>query len=239
MNSIYKYLKNQWNQLFGWPSVNYYLFFFSLGCQLIILVNHPLNSIINWLTFIGVNFGVLCLGALNAAKQVNGWLGLIASLCFTIIAWHAKNYLNLISYIIFIVILYYPIIISKKWNNNTNQRIRHFNKKEWIIATIATIIIYLISGYLIQFTHIDYLPWIDASTLATGISGSIICYLQYSEQYIWWLLFDIFNVILWGFSFKAGLATLSMSINNIIYIVNDILAFKYSPWFEHNELHRH
>lgn len=40
------------HQLKGWPQQNYYLFFFSLGCQIMTLVNSP----ITWLaviTFIG------------------------------------------------------------------------------------------------------------------------------------------------------------------------------------------
>lgn len=36
------------HQLKGWPQQNYYLFFFSLGCQIMTLVNSP----ITWLAVI-------------------------------------------------------------------------------------------------------------------------------------------------------------------------------------------
>ncbi len=49
MKSYFQFLAHQ---LKGWPQQNYYLFFFSLGCQVMTLVNSP----ITWLsviTFIG------------------------------------------------------------------------------------------------------------------------------------------------------------------------------------------
>ena len=59
------------HQLKGWPQQNYYLFFFSLGCQVMTLVNDKITWI-TVITFIGTTLGVLCILAINAAKSVNG-----------------------------------------------------------------------------------------------------------------------------------------------------------------------
>lgn len=53
MSNYFRFLIHQ---LKGWPQQNYYLFYFSLGCQVMTLVNQP----ITWLsiiTFIGTNLG--------------------------------------------------------------------------------------------------------------------------------------------------------------------------------------
>lgn len=40
MKSYFQFLAHQ---LKGWPQQNYYLFFFSLGCQVMTLVNSPIT----------------------------------------------------------------------------------------------------------------------------------------------------------------------------------------------------
>lgn len=41
-----KYFKFLLHQLKGWPQQNYYLFFFSLGCQVMTLVNQRNRSMV-------------------------------------------------------------------------------------------------------------------------------------------------------------------------------------------------
>ena len=41
----------------------------------------------------------------------------------------------------------------------------------------------------------------------------------------------IFQLILWGITYAQGDATLAMAVNSLIYVVNDVLAFTVSPWF--------
>ena len=78
------------HQLKGWPQQNYYLFFFSLGCQVMTLVNDKITWI-TVITFIGTTLGVLCILAINAAKSVNGWLGILSAICFIIVGFSANN----------------------------------------------------------------------------------------------------------------------------------------------------
>ncbi len=67
------YFRWLYHQLKGWPQQNYYLFWFSLGCQVMTLVDHPITPVAV-ITFIGTTLGVLCVLAINATKAVNGWL---------------------------------------------------------------------------------------------------------------------------------------------------------------------
>ncbi len=125
-----------------------------------------------------------------------------------------------------------PVILAvKSWNNDTKNHLRKFGGKEWLIAIVGTLLVYVVSGYLIgKFTN-DPRPWIDAISFAISLTAGIMCFMRYNNQYYWWLASGIFQLILWGVTYAQSGATLAMAVNSLIYIANDVLAFTVSPWF--------
>ena len=220
-----------WNQLKGWPVQNYMLWFFAFGFQLALLVSQPFTTV-TVVTFIGTMVGTACVLAINATKAINGWLGLISAACFIYASWAAKNYLAIFEQVAYIITLDLPVIIAiNSWNDDTKNNLRKFGGKEWLVAIIGTVIVYVVSGFLIGHYTNDPRPWIDAISFAISLTAGIMCFLRYSNQYFWWLASGIFQLILWGVTFAQGDATLAMAINSLIYVANDILAFTVSPWF--------
>ncbi|MBM7710880.1 nicotinamide riboside transporter PnuC [Enterococcus xiangfangensis] len=218
------------HQLKGWPQQNYYLFFFSLGCQTMTLVNQPIN-LLTVITFIGTTLGVLCILSISAAKSVNGVLGILSALCFIYVGYSAKNYLSIGEQIAYMITLDIPVLLSKEWNHNMASKIRKFTGKIWVIAIISTIIVYFISGYLIQRLTDDPRPWIDAIAFSISLSAGIISFLRYNNQYFWWLASGLAQMVLWYISFTHGSASLAMFVNSSVYLINDVLAFTVSPWY--------
>ena len=220
-----------WNQLKGWPVQNYMLFTFALGFQLALLIQNHFTSV-TVITFIGTILCTLCVLAINATKAINGWLGLISAACFIYAGWSAKNYLSIFEQIAYVATLDLPVILAvRSWNNDTKNHLRKFGGKQWLIAIIGTLLVYVISGYLIgKFTN-DPRPWIDAVSFAISLTAGVMCFMRYNNQYFWWLASGIFQLILWGVTYAQGDATLAMAINSSIYVINDILAFTVSPWF--------
>lgn len=205
------------------------LFAFSFGLQLMNLVSNPINSTAI-VAFIGTTLGVLCILAINAAKSVNGWLGLISAACFIWIGFAAKNYLAMGEQVAYIVCLDIPVLLSSSWNSNMAAKIRKFTGKAWAIALIGTALVYVVSGYIMTLTN-DAMPWVDALPFAISLTASVICLLRFNNQYIWWLASGITQVILWWLSFRAGNATIAMFVNSSVYLLNDLLAFTISPWY--------
>lgn len=227
------YLKWLGKQLQGWPQQSYYLFWFSLGLQLMTLVSNPITTVAV-ITFIGTTLGVTCILSISAAKSVNGWLGLLSAACFIYASWSAKNYLAIFEQVAYIITLDLPILLSvKSWNNDTVNHLRKFGTKQWLIAIIGTIVVYGISGWAIGTFTNDPRPWIDALSFAVSLTAGIMCFMRYNNQYIWWTFSSIFQIVLWSITFSQGDATLAMAINSSVYIINDILAFTVSPWFNH------
>ncbi|MFB5418359.1 nicotinamide riboside transporter PnuC [Enterococcus avium] len=228
------YFKFLLHQLKGWPQQNYYLFFFSLGCQVMTLVNQPIN-LLTVITFIGTTLGVLCILSINAAKSVNGILGIISAICFIYVGYSAKNYLSIGEQIAYMITLDIPVLLSKEWNHNMAAKIRKFTGKTWGIAIISTIIVYFVSGYLIQRFTDDPRLWIDAIAFSISLSAGIISFLRYNNQYFWWLASGLAQMVLWFISFRHGSASLAMFVNSSVYLINDVLAFTVSPWYNKKE----
>lgn len=220
-----------WNQLKGWPVQNYMLFTFALGFQLALLIQNHFTSV-TVITFIGTILGTLCVLAINATKAINGWLGLISAACFIYAGWSAKNYLSIFEQIAYVATLDLPVILAvRSWNNDTKNHLRKFGSKQWLVAIVGTLLVYVISGYLIgKFTN-DPRPWIDAISFSISLTAGIMCFMRYNNQFYWWLASGIFQLILWAVTFVQGDATLAMAVNSSIYVINDILAFTVSPWF--------
>ncbi|EOH74311.1 nicotinamide riboside transporter PnuC [Enterococcus malodoratus] len=231
------YFKFLLHQLKGWPQQNYYLFFFSLGCQIMTLVNQPF-TLLTVITFIGTTLGVLCILSINAAKSVNGVLGIISAICFIYVGYSAKNYLSIGEQIAYMITLDIPVLLSKEWNHNMASKIRKFTGKTWFTAIISTIVVYFVSGYLIQRFTDDPRPWVDAIAFSISLSAGIISFLRYNNQYFWWLASGLAQMVLWYISFRHGAASLAMFVNSSVYLINDVLAFTVSPWYNKKERER-
>ncbi|MDT2754570.1 nicotinamide riboside transporter PnuC [Enterococcus pseudoavium] len=224
------YFKFLLHQLKGWPQQNYYLFFFSLGCQLMTLVNQPL-TLLTVITFSGTTLGVLCILSINAAKSVNGILGIISAICFIYVGFSAKNYLSIGEQIAYMLTLDIPVLLSKEWNHNMASKIRQFKGKTWLVAIVSTVLVYFVSGYLMQRFTDDPRPWIDAIAFSISLSAGIISFLRYNNQYFWWLASGLAQMVLWYVSFIHGSASLAMFVNSSVYLINDVIAFTVSPWY--------
>lgn len=231
MTNYFKFLGHQ---LKGWPQQNYFLFFFSLGCQVMTLVGTKITPL-TIITFVGTTLGVLCVLAINAAKSINGWLGVLSVICFIITGFAAKNYLSIGEQLAYMVTLDIPVIISANWNVNMASKIRKFTGKSWTVALVATALVYIISGYLIGSLTDDPRPWVDAISFAICLTAGVICFMRFNNQYIWWAASGIAQMVLWFISFRQGSATLAMFVNSAVYLANDVLAFTVSPWYNKKE----
>lgn len=220
------------HQVTGWPQQNYYLWWFALGCQIMTLVNGKIDTIAI-VTFFGTMIGVLCILSINAAKSVNGILGIISASCLIYVGISAKNYLSCFEQVAYMLTLDFPVIFAvKSWNDETVNHIKTFTLGKWIIAITATIIVWVLSAVLIGKYTNDPRPWIDGLSFAVSLTAGIMCFFRYNNQYIWWLFSSIFQLILWGITYAQGGASLAMAVNSSIYLMNDILAFTTSPWFK-------
>lgn len=195
-------------------------------------------TLLTVLTFIGTTLGVLCVLAINAAKSVNGFLGVLSAICFIITGYAAKNYLSIFEQVAYVATLDIPVLLSASWNVNMASKIRKFTGRTWVIALVSTVAIYLVSGWGIGTFTDDPRPWVDAISFAISLTAGVICFLRFNNQYVWWIASGLAQMVLWFISFRQGSATLAMFINSSVYLINDVLAFTISPWYNEKERQR-
>lgn len=224
------YIKFIIRQLGHMQLSNYMLWAFSLGVQLMIFLSAPITSI-SILTFIGTSLGVLCVVAINATRSINGWLGILSGICFIIIGFSAKNYLSIGEQLAYIATLDIPVLCSVDWNKDLASKIRHFGLKQWIVSLVFTALVWFTSMNIIGSLTNDPRPAVDALSFAICLTAGVICFMRYSNQYIWWLASGIIQIILWAITAKQGDASIGMLVNSSIYVLNDIFAFTLSPWY--------
>lgn len=218
-------------QITGWHTANYCLFWFAVGSQLMIYVTQPI-TLLSTITFIGTILGTLCIVSINAAKSVNGILGLISAACKIYVGYSAHNYLVMLEELAYIITLDLPVIFSvKSWNEDTVHHLKKFTKKNWVISLCSVLVVWGISTYLIGTFTNDPRPVIDGLSFAVSVTGGVICFLRYNNQYFWWTFSSIFQIILWALTYAQGDATIAMLVSSSVYLVNDIIAFTVSPWF--------
>lgn len=218
-------------QITGWHTANYCLFWFAVGSQLMIYVTNPID-LLSTVTFFGTLLGTLCIVSINAAKSINGILGLISASCKIYVGYKAQNYLVMLEELAYIVTLDLPVILSvKSWNEDTVHNLKKFTRKNWIISLVSVIIIWILSSYLIGTFTNDPRPIIDGLSFAVSVTGGVICFLRYNNQYFWWTFSSIFQIILWAITYAQGDATIAMLVSSSVYLINDIIAFTVSPWF--------
>lgn len=210
---------------------NYLLWFFAFGFQLGVYVSGPL-TLVNTATFVGAILGTLCVLSISAAKSINGWLGLLSAVCYAYASYNAKNYLGIFEQIAYVVTLDLPILFAvKTWGDDTAGKLRSFGKKQWIIAIIATLAIYVVAGYLIgQFTP-DPRPWQDSIAFSISLVAGVITFMRYNSAYYWWTASGIAQMVLWYSTYMSGDSSLAMAVVSLTYLANDVLAFTISPWF--------
>ena len=218
-------------QITGWHTANYCLFWFAVGSQLMLLVTGKID-LLSVVTFIGTVLGVLCIVSINASKSVNGILGLISACCLIFVGFKAKNYLSCFEQLAYILTLDLPVILSvKTWNSHTQEHLRYLTPKKWIWTFISIAIVWVISSLLIGHFTNDPRPWIDGITFAVALIAGILCFLRYNSMYILFFINSICSIILWAVTFVQGGATLAMLVSSCVYLANDIIAFLVSPWF--------
>lgn len=218
-------------QVTGWHTANYCLFWFAFGAQLMIYVSKPI-TFLSTVTFIGIILGTLCIVSINAAKAVNGLLGLLSGLCKIYVGFCAHNYLVIFEKLAYILTLDLPVILSiKSWNDKTVHNLKKFKRKHWVISILSVFIVWGLSAFLIDRLTNDPRPIIDGLSFAVSVTGGVICFLRYNNQYFWWTFSSIFHIILWAITYVQGDASIAMLISSLVYLINDITAFLISPWF--------
>ena len=172
-----------------------------LAMQIIVFMIVP-DSIIGIISGIsGVISVVLC----AKGKISFYFIGFIQTISYLFLAWQNSFYGEVIENLFYLVTMIWGIFIWKKHmitNEDGSKQVaaKKFTLFQWISSIIISIVGTICMGFVLNSIG-SHQAYTDAATNVFAIFGQFLMIKRYKEQWIWWLLIDIFCIKLW---FVAG-----------------------------------
>ena len=164
----------------------------------IVCPDSPLN-IISGLA--GVVSVVLC----AKGRTMFYFIGFIQTVTYLVLAWQNNFYGEVLENLFYFVTMIWGIFVWKKnemTNDDGTQDViaKKFTTTQWVMSIVGTVIASIIMGYLL--TQIGSAQaYTDAATNVMAIFAQLLMVRRYREQWIWWLVIDLFCIKMW---FVAG-----------------------------------
>ena len=152
----------------------------------------------------GVVAGIAgCISVVLTAK--GRWMmypiGFIQNFTYTVLAFQNMFYGEVIEQVFYIVTMIWGMVAWAK-NMNTNEdgtqdvKTRKFGLIEWIISIVGTAVgTYVFGRALVAMGAAQ--PYTDAATNVMALFAQIMMVKRYREQWIWWILIDLFCIKMW------------------------------------------
>lgn len=165
--------------------------------------NPPWLTIVN---FISAVCGVFCIFFCAKASISNFAFGLVNTVVYIIYLAYWKIYGTMCLELV----VYFPMnIISwiawSKHRDENNAEITKSKRLTWQqnVMVTAVIVIAATAYHAILVNVGGTVPWLDAFTVSIGVIATVLEMLRYREQYVWWIITDIFAVAMYIAHFDA------------------------------------
>jgi nicotinamide mononucleotide transporter len=191
-------LKNFWN---GYTTFEKLFLLFMIILQIgvfIVCPDSPLNIIAG---LAGVVSVVMC----AKGRTMFYFIGFIQTITYLVLALQNQFYGEVLENMFYFVTMIWGIFVWKK-NEVKNEdgtedvMAKKFTTVQWVVSIIGTIIITIIMGYILNSIG-SAQAYTDAATNVMAIFAQLLMVRRYREQWIWWIIIDIFCIKMW---FVAG-----------------------------------
>lgn len=181
------------------------------------------------LTIITSFLMVLCALTQAKGKVISQFIGVIAIILYSIIAFQNQYYGEVIIYILVLLPMYlvgiYSWITNKNEDTNTvNQN--DLSKKEWIILSVIDILLFGILYYVLRYFNTSQLVVSTLSMLASLMANYLIVR-RNKYSFLFYIINDLILVILWGIPvLKGDFALIPILIDPVLLLINDSYGWK-------------
>ena len=191
-------LKHFWN---GYTTFEKLFLLFMVLLQIgvfVICPDSPLNIIAGLAGVISV---VMC----AKGRTMFYFIGFIQTVTYLVLSWQNQFYGEVLENLFYFVTMIWGIFVWKK-NEVTNEdgtqdvMAKKFTPKQWIVSIVGTVIATIAMGYWLDSIG-SAQAYTDAATNVMAIFAQLLMVWRFREQWIWWLVIDVFCIKLW---FVAG-----------------------------------
>ena len=205
---------------------------FEITLLVISLISVGITGIIcnsSLLTIICSIAGILCALTQAKGKVISQFIGLLIVVLYSILSFQNKFYGEVIIYVFIMFPLFISGIIS--WIKNLNKETNTVNenklhKKEWILLTIISIVLFVLLYYLLKYFNTSQLL-VSTLSLVTSLFATYLVSRRSKYGFLFYIGNDIILFILWGGQVvKGNFALIPILVNPIINFINDSYAWK-------------
>jgi nicotinamide mononucleotide transporter len=173
--------------------------------------------------------GMLCVVLTAKGKISSFYWGLINILAYSYVAYQSKYYgdvmLNMIYFLPMTFIgIYFWRKNSRKKNDLRTVKVRSLSIKNKIMVLIFSIILAIVLGNILRYIG-GTLPFIDSTTTIFSIIAAILLNKRYSDQWFYWIIVDVWSIIMWVYIFLRDGNQVSMLVMWSAFLVNAIYGY--------------
>jgi nicotinamide mononucleotide transporter len=178
-----------------------------------------------WIGLTASLTGMLCVVLTAKGKISSFYWGLINILTYSYVAYGSAYYgdvmLNMLYFfpMTFVGIYYWRKNIVKK-----SLRVRSMNWRDktlWFLLSLVAVYVY---GLILQWMH-GTLPFIDSVTTVFSIAATIMLNRRQTDQWFYWIMVDVWSIVMWGYIFVRDGNQISMLIMWSAYLVNALYGY--------------
>lgn len=161
----------------------------------IVAPDTPLNIIAG---LAGVVSVVMC----AKGRTMFYFVGFIQTVTYLVLSWQNKFYGEVLENLFYFVTMIWGIFVWKKnevKNEDGTEDVlaKVFTVKQWIISIVGTVVATIAMGYWLDGIG-SAQAYTDAATNVMAIFAQLLMVWRYREQWIWWLVIDVFCIKLWA-----------------------------------------
>lgn len=133
------------------------------------------------------------------------FIGFVQTITYLFLAWQNSFYGEVIENLFYLVTMVWGIFVWKKnmqhnEDGSSDVLAKKFSIMQWILSIVGIIVTTIIMGFFLNKIG-SAQAYTDAATNVMAIFAQLLMVRCYREQWIWWIIIDIFCIKMW---FVAG-----------------------------------
>jgi nicotinamide mononucleotide transporter len=187
-----------------------------------------------WIGLTASLTGMLCVVLTAKGKISSFYWGLINIFTYSYVAYQSKYYGDvMLNMLYFLPMTFFGIYF---WSKNSREKnkaktvlVRSLSWKDKFIWLACSLIAAYVLGMFLRSIQ-GTLPFIDSTTTIFSIIATILLTKRYSDQWFYWIMVDIWSIVMWAYIFVRDGNQISMLVMWSAFLVNAI--YGYYNWIK-------
>lgn len=173
--------------------------------------------------------GMFCVVLTAKGKISSFYWGLINILTYSYVAYQSAYYGDVgLNMLYFLPMTFFGIYF---WGKNSKKKqelktviVRKLSWRGKAIWLFGSIIALYLFGLVLKAIH-GTLPFIDSTTTIFSIVATILLTKRYSDQWFYWIMVDIWSIVMWAYIFLRDGNQISMLVMWSAFLANAIYGY--------------